>query len=156
MMETNAGDVDVAVLADRMAVVDVCVTYTLALDSRDWTRLRTCFTDDAVADYGGLGTVDGYDAIEQTCRTALGPLTASHHFLGNHLVTVDGDRAESTCYLQAQHVRLGAPDGELFLVAGRYDDRLSRTGDGWRITHRTLTVVWTQGNPLVMGRAGEA
>lgn len=138
-------------LVDRQAVMDVCTTYALALDARDWERLRLCFTDDAVADYGG--TVNqGYDAIEQTCRTALEPLSASQHLIGNHLVSVDSDRATSTCYFQAQHVMPGLPEGSTYVVAGRYDDELARTSSGWRIARRTLSVMWTSGNPAVLER----
>ena len=35
------------------------------------------------------------------------------------------------------------------MVAGRYEDRLVRTDAGWRIAHRTLTVMWTDGNVAV-------
>ncbi len=138
-------------MEDRQAIVDVCTNYALALDSRDWPLLRTCFTDDAVADYGGPAN-EGYEAIEQTCRAALEPLVASQHLLGNHLVAVDGDQAGSTCYFQAQHVMEGLPGGTHYIVAGRYDDELVRTPSGWRITHRTLTVLWTSGNPEVLSR----
>ena len=141
-------------IVDRQAIVDVCVSYALALDSRDWVRLRACFTEDAVADYSGLGINEGYQAIERTCRAALEPLTASQHLLGNHLVIVDGDRARSTCYFQAQHVREGLPDGTHHIVAGRYDDRFVRTAVGWRISHRTLSVMWTSGNPAVLEPTG--
>ena len=94
-------------LFDRQAIVDVCINYALALDSRDWARLRSCFTETAVADYGGLGSSNSYEAIEQTCRAAVEPLTASQHLLGNHLVAVAGDSATGTSYFQAQHVREG-------------------------------------------------
>jgi 3-phenylpropionate/cinnamic acid dioxygenase small subunit len=136
--------------ADRQAIVDVCVTYALALDTHDWPRLRTCFTDDANANYADRSATDGYNAIETTCRAALEPLTASQHLLGNHLVVVNGDEAESTCYFQAQHFKEGLAGGSLYTVAGRYDDRFVRTNTGWRIANRTLTVMWTSGNDAVL------
>jgi 3-phenylpropionate/cinnamic acid dioxygenase small subunit len=139
-------------LVDRQAIVDVCASYALSLDSRDWVRLRTCFTEDAVADYGGIGASEGYEAIETTCRAALEPLSASQHLLGNHLVRLEGDGADSTCYFQAQHVMDGLSDGTQYVVAGRYDDRFVRTSSGWRISHRTLSVMWTSGNPAVLER----
>jgi ketosteroid isomerase-like protein len=139
--------------ADRQAIVDVCTTYALALDTRDWDRLRTCFTDDAVANYAERSATDGYDAIETTCRAALEPLTCSQHLLGNHLVVVNGDEAESTCYFQAQHVKEGLDGGSLYTVAGRYNDRFVRTNNGWRIASRTLTVMWTSGNEAILSPA---
>ena len=141
-------------LFDRQAIVDVCINYALALDSRDWARLRSCFTETAVADYGGLGSSDGYEAIEQTCRAAVEPLTASQHLLGNHLVAVAGDSATGTSYFQAQHVREGLVGGEHYVVAGRYEDHFVRTPEGWRIAHRTLAVMWTAGNPAILGQGG--
>lgn len=143
-------------LADRQAIVDVCTTYALALDSREWARLRTCFTDDAVANYADGSDRDGYGAIEATCRAALEPLTASQHLLGNHLVVVNGDEADSTCYFQAQHVKEGLAGGSLYTVAGRYDDRFVRTDGRWRIANRTLSVMWTTGNEAVLSSAATA
>ena len=63
-------------------------------------------------------------------------------------VRVDGDAATSRCYLQAQHV-VGAAT---FLLGGRYEDRLVRTADGWRIAHRDLITMWTTGDPSILGR----
>jgi 3-phenylpropionate/cinnamic acid dioxygenase small subunit len=148
----DARPVDSDDLVDRQAIVDVCTSYALALDSRDWARLRACFTEDAVADYGDSGASEGYEAIETTCRAALEPLSASQHLLGNHLVRLEGDGADSTCYFQAQHVMEGLAAGTQYVVAGRYDDRLVRTPSGWRISHRTLSVMWTSGNPDVLAR----
>ena len=137
-------------LLDREAIVAICVRYATALDSRDWPLLRTCFQPDVVGEYEGIGTLDGVDAIESVCRGALEPLDASQHLLGNHVVEVTGDDAVHSCQLHAQHVRAGAEGGDLYVVAGSYTDRLRRTPDGWRITHRRLAVTWTDGNPAVL------
>ena len=135
---------------DQQAIVDVCVRYAYALDNHDWDQLRACFTPDVTSRYHGVGTLDGYDAIEDLCRRALAGLTASQHLLGNHLVSVDGDSARSTCYFQAQHVREGVDGGQNFTVAGRYDDRLLRTSEGWKISRREQTVLWVDGNSAVL------
>lgn len=144
-------DTAAAGLQDAFDITAVQVRYALALDARDWASLRTCFVPDAVAVYGDFGTFEGYDAIEALCRTALGPLTRSQHLLGNHASTVDGDRATAQCYFQAQHVKLGTDGGDNYIIAGRYEDLLERTPDGWRIRHRTLETWWTDGNPAVVG-----
>jgi ketosteroid isomerase-like protein len=139
-------------LVDRQAIVDVCTNYALALDSRDWTRLRKCFTADAIANFASFSGNTGYEAIESACRAALEPLIASQHMLGNHWVELDGDRASSTTYFQAQHVADGVEGGSQYLVAGRYEDAFVRTEAGWRIAHRDLIVMWTSGNPAVLER----
>ena len=68
----------------------------------------------------------------------------------NHQVRVDGDTAGCRCYLVGQHVKKGTQGGDNFIMAGVYEDELARTADGWRITHRTLTIHWTDGNPAVV------
>ena len=98
-----------------------------------------------------MDPIKGYDALEQVCRAALEPLDVSQHLLGNFTVELDGDGAECECYLHAQHVRAGTAGGEQYVVAGTYRDTLRRDADGWLITHRTLDVVWTAGNPAVLG-----
>jgi ketosteroid isomerase-like protein len=144
-------DAATAGLRDAAEITAVQVRYALALDARDWASLRTCFLPDGVAVYADLGTFEGYDAIEALCRSALEPLTRTQHLLGNHASTVDGDRATAQCYFQAQHVKAGTAGGENFVIAGRYEDVLQRTPDGWRISHRTLETWWTEGNAAVVG-----
>ena len=139
------------VLQDKQEITEVCYRYGINLDSRQWSKLRECFTEDAVADYLDMPRCEGYQAIEDTCRQALSRFTGSQHLIGNVLVTVDGDEADSVCYLQAQHVLKGTDGGDNFIIAGRYVDHLVRTPDGWRINHRRLEGIWTDGNPAVVG-----
>ncbi|MEE4496039.1 nuclear transport factor 2 family protein [Streptomyces sp. BE230] len=138
-------------LMDSAAIVAAAVAYATALDTRDWETLGTLFTHDACWEYSGSGErVCGPDAIVTRIRTTLERMDATHHLNGNHVAAVHGDEAEHTCYYQAQHVRHGLPDGGKFLGGGRYDDRLRRTPDGWRFTHRTITNIWSEGNPTVI------
>ncbi len=138
-------------MADRAAVVDLAVRYCWALDERNYDDLRHVFTPDATATLGGVDCV-GIDAIIDRVDRALTHLDASMHLVGTHQVAVDGDRATARCYLHAQHVKRGVEGGDNFVVAGIYEDELVRTAAGWRIVHRTLSTVWTDGNPRVTER----
>jgi 3-phenylpropionate/cinnamic acid dioxygenase small subunit len=73
----------------------------------------------------------------------------TQHLISNHQINVQGDTATCRCYLQAQHVRKAAHGGPNFIIAGRYEDQLTRTSEGWRISFRRLVVMWTDGNPAV-------
>lgn len=137
-------------LEDRQAIVDVTIAYCWALDTRDWPALDQVFLPDATARLGP--EFEGLDAIKERVRTALTPLDHSQHCVTNHQVHVEGDTATSRCYLVAQHTMLDADGGPNFTVAGRYEDTLERTPDGWRIRRRELTMTWTEGNPSVMYR----
>jgi 3-phenylpropionate/cinnamic acid dioxygenase small subunit len=137
--------------ADRSAILDVVAAYATALDTKDWMLLESLFTADARVQMGGsVGTATGATQIAALLRTTLEPLDATQHLLGNSVVRIDGDDAEHAAYVQGQHVRHDAPGGELYVVAGRYDDRLRRTPDGWQFTSRSLTRMWRDGNPAVL------
>lgn len=142
---------DAQVLADRAAISDLCTRYTTALDTKDWAMLRSCFAPEPVFTHPG-GRLEGFEAILGRTSAALTPLTRTQHLLGNLIATVDRDTARSSCYFHAQHVRTGTPGGELYVIAGRYDDSLVRTPDGWRITERVQTYLWRSGNGAVVAR----
>ena len=88
--------------------------------------------------------------LVDVCRQVLEPLDASQHLLGNHHVEFDGDRADSECYLHAQHIRSGLAPADKYVVAGTYVDTLHRRAGGWKIARRRLEVAWTDGNPAVL------
>jgi ketosteroid isomerase-like protein len=138
-------------LTDRAAIVDTAVAYATAVDTRDWQTLRALFADDACWEYSATGErIFGPDAIVARISASVGRFDATQHLNGNHVAIVLGDEAEHTCYYHAQHVRVGLPGGEKFLAGGRYDDRLRRTPNGWRFTHRAIISVWSDGNPAVV------
>lgn len=149
-MDTN----DIQALSDRLEIVDVLTRYCTALDSRRWDLLADVFAPDGIAEFGDLGgRHEGPAAVAEFVRSVLGGLDASQHLLGNQVVRLDGDRAEATCYFQAQHLLVSANGGNTYLVGGTYDDELVRTPAGWRISLRRLTPTWYDGNAGVFTEA---
>ena len=144
-------DQAVAAALDQQAVNDLLVRYVHALDARDWYAVAGCFTADAVFVHPG-GRVEGPSGVVARAQAALGPLDASQHLLSSILVAVNGDDAEATSYFHAQHVRAGAPGGDLYVIAGTYRDRLRRTTEGWQIVERIQEYSWRSGNPGVIVR----
>jgi len=134
---------------DHRAIVDLTVDYCWAIDGRDWEALHNIFLPHATAELG-RGTEQGVDAIIDRISGVLNVLDGSQHLVTNHRIHLHGDRATCSTYLHAQHVRKAARDGRLYVVAGRYEDDLVRTAEGWRIAHRRLVVMWTDGNPGVI------
>ena len=140
---------DLQALADERDVINLATRYCWALDTHDFADLHNVFLPDAFAVLGDT-ECRGMDAIIERVSTALTRLDASQHLVGSHYVELDGDQATHKCYLHAQHVLRGTEGGDLFVVAGVYADQAVRTADGWRIKHRVLTRIWTQGNPNVI------
>ncbi len=147
---TSISSHDLNRLIDERNIVAVATAYTWALDQHRWDDLRDVFAPDATATLGSDELLVGADAIIGRIRKALEFLDDSQHLVGNHEITLDGDAATHRCYLHAQHIRREAPGGPHYIVAGRYEDDMARTADGWRITHRNLAVMWIEGNRRVV------
>jgi 3-phenylpropionate/cinnamic acid dioxygenase small subunit len=119
-------------MTDREDITDVLVRYATGIDTRDWPLFRTCFTDDARFDYGGIGNWDSPDALTEYLRGSnSGP---SLHRLSNFAIVVDTDHATSRTYVDA--VVMGPRGFGVVNTFGWYDDELRRTADGWRIAFR--------------------
>ena len=57
-----------------------------------------------------------------------------------------GDRARSCTYFLDYHIIATGPATEtVFTMGGFYQDRLTRTADGWRINERVELGVWMDG-----------
>lgn len=94
-------------LVARLAVLEaadasrtVLYDYAAAVDSRDWARLRACFTDDAVMAMG-TDEIRGADSIVTSLRGMLPDEFVTQHLLVNpRVVSNDGTSVivESTIY----------------------------------------------------------
>lgn len=135
--------------ADEKAIIDLTIAYTWALDTKQFDELRDVFTPDATGMLHGVACADA-DAIIARISGALIPLDVTQHLIGNHQVRIDGDTATCRCQLHSQHLRRGTEGGETYVIGGTYDDRLVRTADGWRISHRTMAESWHSGNRAVV------
>jgi 3-phenylpropionate/cinnamic acid dioxygenase small subunit len=139
------------IAADVVAIQQVLYRYAYALDARDYGALDDVFSTDAQLHTSG-GTLMSPAQYKTMCETELPKLDATHHMVTNASVTVDGDRATSRAYFQAQHVKNSlAPESQL-LMAGWVDDELERRPEGWRIVERRWHSSWSSGNPAVLGR----
>ena len=136
---------------DQQQIIDVTIAYAWALDTKQLDQLRNVFAPDATAMLRGV-ECNGVEAIIERITPAIMRLDVTQHFIGNHQVVLDGDTATCRCQLQSQHVKAGVEGGDTYLIGGIYDDRLVRTANGWRITHRVMAQTWTTGNPGVTKR----
>lgn len=118
---------------DRDDIVERLAELAAAIDARDWESVRAAFLPDA----HGYGQ-DGADAIVQQISGHLDNCGPTQHLLGNHRVTVDGDTAQSLTYARVYHAGKGAMAGKSFEGMGEYDDRWTRTPEGWRLSSRVF------------------
>ncbi|HLI00115.1 MAG TPA: nuclear transport factor 2 family protein [Acidimicrobiales bacterium] len=146
-------------VADRLAILELTANLGLLVDAREWAEIEALFTDPVVIDYTSLNggepqTLHPAEVVGGWQRM-LDHLDATQHLIANQVIELDGDRASCGANVQGTHVLANASGGPLWTVGGRYDYKLARTADGWRITGLTLTVRWATGNQHIMTLAAE-
>jgi hypothetical protein len=129
---------------DVIAIEQLNARYTQALDgllpdpSEAWAD--TFVPEGVVTIAGADGMVvaqaAGRAKIVQLWRT-FPDVAATRHWLGNLLIDLDGDEARMRCYVAALSIKT-AP--AVIVRTGTYEDRLIRTGGGWRFRTRVLTL----------------
>lgn len=120
-------------IEDLEAIRTLDAVYCRLLDDGDWPALVELFTPDGTFD--GLSVVTGRaELLAFFGGLAGGGLTAFWHHVSNLEIEVDGDRAAVRSMLWQPCVVGGVPH----VAAGRYDDRLVRTGDGWRYERKQV------------------
>jgi pantothenate kinase len=131
-------------LLDRMEIIDTETRYAKGVDTRDRDLYRSCFTDEMDLDMSGMGTgepmkISG-DAWADQAISLVSGFQSTQHIITNHVITIDGDRATCTAYVQAQHYN----PQNMWTVGGYYTNTLVRTAEGWKISKLKLTPMWQQ------------
>jgi hypothetical protein len=132
---------------ERWEISDLLARFAFAADTRDMGMLDDLFVREATGNFGPAGAPKGLDAIRATMMEVLEPLDATQHTMSTSLATPTPTGAHARTYFVAHHV-LG---GEVFSVAGTYEDELAQRDGKWLLTHRTINTTWTGGNPAVLG-----
>ena len=141
---------DLREIIDHNRIIDVVNRYATGLDRRDWKLLRSIFTDEIDMEFSSVGIRSGrYDADRwvrnsEALFAGFGP---TQHTLTNHAVTIDGDAAHTTVYMQAEHFIIeDAPAENRWTIGGWYEHDLARHSDGWLIHRMALYMTWQTGN----------
>jgi len=83
---------------------------------------------------------EGRAAVERFFNKAVNnDLKLLRHRITDHLIKVDGDRADARLYWD----EIREQNGQLILGGGIYFDKLRRAGDGWKFTERfAMSTYW--------------
>jgi ketosteroid isomerase-like protein len=133
-------------LEQRRLITETLLDYCEHVDRNDpATLVAKVFAEDGAFELGSGRAVVGREQLAAMFAKTLCAFTATSHHLSNVRIELEGDdRARSTAYVYAWHRAL---DGRRIDAWGRYRDQLRRTGEGWRITVRHLSMAGTDGWP---------
>jgi hypothetical protein len=161
-MTTTASRSDIQDLQDRHEVVDALYRFAAGQDLDDRELFLSAFAADATLDFTQPARRFGADVPVMPDRAAiagvletLAPLDTTHT-VTNPRIALDGDRAELTALVEAQHVTKAEPHRHL-LLKNIYEVGLSRdhAGDGgrsgrWVVDRMLIRTVWHDGDPSVL------
>jgi len=142
-------------LRDRHEVFDALLRFAAGQDLADRDTFLSAFAPDATLDFTQPARRFGAEvpvmrdraSIAEILQT-LAPLDTTHTAT-NPRITFDGDRAELTALVEAQHVTKAEPHRHI-LLKNIYEVGLSRDGDHWVINHMVIRTVWHDGDPSVL------
>ena len=131
-------------IEDRLAIEDLFVRYTTALDSGDVDAVVGCFTQDGWLDSPIVGRHQGREqlrAFAEKIAVSIRLQGAQYrHVVSNFRIETTKNRARAPCYL-LDFVTIGEKC-EL-LSPGEYDCELEKIGEEWffvsRIVHMDRT-----------------
>jgi hypothetical protein len=145
---------DLLELGDRADIEATLVRYTRAIDTGDWDRLDTVFTDDAEIDYTSTGGITGrFEEVKPWLAEMLPLFPRRMHTLGQVDISFDGasgdepETATVAAYFHNPMGRLPQEDGPDHLVefGGIYHHDFVRTSEGWRSRRLVEQLVWKRG-----------
>ena len=128
-------------VADRLAVADVVVRYFELVDTKRWDDMHEVFTDDTTARWTADNVIEGRDAVVGAMRHMSGSTEiVTYHHVAAMTPVIDGDRAEVVVRVRAMHNGVGPREGKFYESLGIQPTLLTRTPDGWRITHHDWVI----------------
>jgi hypothetical protein len=129
-------------LLARSEITDVIKRLARGTDRLDEELMASCYHSDGYDDHNSFRG-SGTEFAAWVCDV-LAHFEATHHFIADPYIRVDGDIAQCDTYCEAHHV--GA-DSDL-VIALRYVDRFDKRDGRWLIAKRVCAFDWTYTVPF--------
>lgn len=123
-------------LFDEIEIQRLAASYSHAVMRLDGRAAAATYTGNGVLTAFYKPDIIGRAAIADALALTLEPLAFLNQNCGAGIIAVDGDSATASWTVTELLQRKG--EKNLSCCFGSYQDRLSRTADGWRFEHRTF------------------
>jgi ketosteroid isomerase-like protein len=136
-------DPRVQALLDKDAITTVIQDLARGTDRLDAERIAACYHPDGFDDHNSFR--GGPQEFAKWVLEVLPHFAATHHFVAQPRIRLDGDVAQVDTYCIAHHLsKPGARGRQSDLVLGlRYVDRFERRAGSWKIARRVCAFDWT-------------
>jgi len=131
-------------LIDRQQISDVLYRYASSVDYKDFSTLRSLFTDDAHGVYTNVADLTGADAIVKWIDGMTADKSWQHHKLTVYHIDFTGpDEANTLTYHTSHQTDIG-DDSTVAVIVARYHDKLRRVDGTWKITEKIMEPGWME------------
>lgn len=139
---------------EREQIIETVNKLFVYTDNQEWTKLQEeVFTANIELDMVSMGAEKPeHVSSREICNRwekAFEDLDAIHHQASNHIVTIDGDKAELYVYCISSHYKESAKSskkGKTREYVGTYDIHLLNSASGWRIDKFKFNLKYSTGN----------
>src|SRR5881392_1227747 len=136
---------------DKLELTELANKLFMYTDGQQWDLLLAeVFTEVIEFD---MSSINGQPAQQikalEVCeiwRQGFVGIDAVHHQAGHYLITVKENAADIFAYAVAVHYKKEAALGKTRSFTGSYNLKVSRTNNGWRITHFKYNLKFSNGN----------
>ena len=123
-------------LLDREAIRDLAARYAHLVWQNQPLATVDLFSADGVVDLGADGgTIEGQQALRAIYSEKVSSMML-HPFVHNHIIELDGDRANGIVYIDLRCIR----DGRSLIGSGYYEDQYVRDNGAWKFRYRKLNM----------------
>jgi hypothetical protein len=124
--------------------------YAAAVDACDVDGFLSVFSPEAQLRAFAPGAdqpfvvSNGHNELAHVPNAMRKRFTRTAHFMTNHLIDLDGDKASGSVLCMARHFYANTPGGTDLLVVIRYVDKYDRRDGRWLIADREIRFLWSE------------
>jgi hypothetical protein len=136
-------------ISDRLEIQELLVSYSHAIDFKNFDELDDVFTPDAFIDYTAFGGPSGpYPEVKKFLVDTMPMFSSYYHMVSTSKVVLNGDAATGVTICHNPMVLPGGDGSDQVFVCGLwYHDKYVRTPQGWRISERVEQKTYVKDMP---------
>jgi 3-phenylpropionate/cinnamic acid dioxygenase small subunit len=148
-------ELKMAELSEKESIQALRISFAEALDNKDWKLFESLFAEEVETDWTSWGIPKRKMKKDEIVKMfSQGAFRRSdlltEHIYSNFRINVSGDQASCLSNFVGFHHISGFEGGDEFILRGEYADKLSKTGQGWKINSLALRIFYATGNAQIL------
>ena len=131
---------------DRLDISQLGSIYAWGIDHRESEVFSLVFAEEFIVRYSETTVLRGFEQFRRYVHEYHAMHDATQHFIANHWILPREDEVLCHSYVILTMALADYPGGGIFQAGAYYNDRVVRTGSGWRIAERDAHGLWSNGN----------